>query len=367
MDEGMILILWFGFVLLMMQYFQFERTELVLGVPKTRYSMEAALIVMVPVIVLAGMRSFSYADTWAYVSTFQKMPDSFSGIPAYMQTVTKDKGFALFSCVIRAVAGNAPRVYLFVIAILQGAALLVAFRKFSRNFLLSIFLFVASTDYVSWMYNGIRQFLAAALIFSATELMLEKKYIKTIAVIGLASLFHGTAWMMLPVMLFIQGPAWNKKTILFAVGSILALGVADQFTNVLDNLLVDTQYTNVVSDWESFQDDGTNILRVMVYSIPMLLSVIGLRFIREADDPVINMATNASIISTGIYLISSVTSGIYVGRLPIYVSLYGYILLPWELEHCFTKKSQRLIYAVMILCYLAFNRYAMYNWGATAA
>ena len=63
-------------------------------------------------------------------------------------------------------------------------------------------------------------------------------------------------------------------------------------------------------------------------------------------------------------MISMFTSGIFIGRLPIYFSLYGYILLPWEIEHMFEEKSQRLIYLFMIVAYLMFYYYqVVLSWG----
>ena len=96
---------------------------------------------------------------------------------------------------------------------------------------------------------------------------------------------------------------------------------ADQFTSILDQLLSDTSYTNMVSDWQSWNDDGTNPIRVLVYSIPTILSLVGLKYIKEENDPIINLATNAGLVSTSLYIVSIGTSGIFMGRLPIYVSM----------------------------------------------
>ena len=58
-----------------------------------------------------------------------------------------------------------------------------------------------------------------------------------------------------------------------------------------------------------------------------------------------------SIISTALYLVSMVTSGIFMGRLPIYCSLYANgILLPWELKHVYGKSIRMLA----IVCYAMF-------------
>ena len=67
-----------------------------------------------------------------------------------------------------------------------------------------------------------------------------------------------------------------------------------------------------------------------------------------------------SIISTGLYIISMFTSGIFIGRLPIYFSLYNYILLPWEIENLFTQRSKKIIYIGLIACYIVFYYYQMH-------
>jgi len=56
-----------------------------------------------------------------------------------------------------------------------------------------------------------------------------------------------------------------------------------------------------------------------------------------------------------------VTSGIYVGRLPIYCSLYANgILLPWEFRHVFGRQMR----SMAIVFYLLFYYFQMhFAWG----
>ena len=195
--------------------------------------------------------------------------------------------------------------------------------------------------------------------------MLRKKYIPLILVILIASTVHQSALLMLPIVFIAQGKAWNKKTIMALIAMLLAIAFVDQFTDILDTMLADTQYGNVVSDWQSWNDDGTNPLRVLVYSVPTILSLIGIRYIRNADDPVINLCCNMSVITTALYCLSIFTSGVFLGRLPIYTSLYSVgILLPWEVNNLFTEKSAKLVKVVMILAYIAFYYYQMhFTWA----
>ena len=346
-------------------FFLPQKQEIVLGKREERWSVPAAIGLVIPYIVAAAFRTDAMVgDTASYRKWFLSMPTTISEWPGILSEVTKDKGFSALLLILRLVLGNADVMFFLAIALFQILIVAMVCRKYSCDYWMSIFMFIATTDYISWVNNGLRQFVAVTIIFAATGLMLKKKYIPTILLILLAATIHGSALLMLPIVFIIQGKPWNKKTVLLVLASIAALYFADQFTNILDNLLTDTAYTNMVSDWQEWGDDGTNPLRVLVYSIPTLLSLFGLKYIKEADNPVINLATNASLVSTALYIVSMGTSGIFMGRLPIYVSMYSmYILFPWEMDHMFTKDSAKLVRICTVALFSVFFWYQMHAWG----
>lgn len=365
MNQYYMVFIWLALVGIVSAGINSKQIEIVNGRKEVRYNRIWASIIILPLIYWAGTRTYAFFDTGSYAQGFSGMPATFSGIPSFLTDVNKDKGFYLLSSLIRVIVGDNPTFYFTILAIIQAFLLFSILRKYSCNYMASVFLFVASTDYLSWMHNGIRQFTAVTIIFFATKLMLEKKYIRMILVIIFASFFHQSALLMIPIVFITQGKAWNASTILIILAALIAIVYVDQFTQILDQLLVDTQYTNVVSDWQSWQDNGTNPIRVLVYSIPTILSIIGYKYIKVEEDAVINMCVNMSIVSTGLYLVSMFTSGIFIGRLPIYVSLYANcILLPWEIEHIFEAKSSRIVYGLMVIAYLLFYYYQVHLvWG----
>ncbi len=335
----------------------------VLGKPEPRVSWVWALLLAIPLIIIAAQRGY-FADTSAYIMSFRNMPDSLSEIGSYMQTVQKDELFSLASVLIKIFITKNYEVYLGILAAFQMFVLAKIYRKYSTDFFMSMFLFVASTDYLSWMFNGLRQFTAVCIILFAFHFILTKKYLFAIIIILFASFFHGSALLVIPFIFIVQGKAWNKKTLLFLFGVIIAVSFVEQFTDILDTVLSDTQYKNVVSDWTQGQDDGTNFLRVLVYSVPAIISLYGRNKIQKANDPLINICTNMSIASAGIYVVSMFTSGIYIGRLPIYFSLFSYILLPWEISRIFSKNLSNLITFFLYLCYIGFFCYSVFiTWG----
>lgn len=366
-NQYVLILVWIFFMAVIANSKNVCKLEYVCGRREWRVHFAIAIIAMLPLVIMTANRSLYLGDTLMYQVTYQEMPECFSDIPLYIREVPKDKGFYLCSAIIKVLFGTNYRAYFLIIALLQGFALVKLYQKYSMNYILSIFLFIVSTDYMSWMFNGMRQFTAVAItLFVAPYILHErekpfiKKYLPFLLIVILASTMHQSALLAIPFILIAQGKAWNKKSLLFVFMALVMVLFVDRFTNILDEALSTTQYTNVVSDYTSWNDDGTNPVRVLIYAIPTILSFLGRKIIQAEDNVVINFCTNMSIISTGLYVVSMVTSGIFIGRLPIYCSLYGYILLPWEIENLFVKETKKIVYIILVGGYLAYYYYQMH-------
>lgn len=332
------------------------------GQMEYRYTLVPVLVIAIPLIYLTGTRNDSIGDTHAYRTAFAEMPSSLSAIQGYLAENTKDKGFSVFSIIIKSIIGNRDVIYFTIIAVICILCIVLTYKKYSCNFIISMFLFIASGDYIQWTFNGIRQFIAVSIIFASIGLILKKKYIPLIVLILILATIHASALIMIPVIFIVQGKAWNKKTVALLIAAIGAIAFVDQFTNFLTTFMENTQYSSEIDQFNNA--DQMNIYRVMVYSLPALVSLVFVKRIRAANNLLINLCVGMSIATMCIYLAASVTNGIFVGRLGIYTSLYNYILLPWEIKHIFTRRSAVLLYILMIICYMAFYYYQMHiSWG----
>lgn len=329
----------------------------------SRWHWFSAFMLVFPLLFWAGIRT-SIGDTYAYMRKFQEVPGNLLNLPAYLAANQKDQGFSVFIALLKVLGVRSNSGFFLTVAAIQMLCMAKTFRKYSGRYWICLFLFVVSSDYISWMFNGIRQFLATTIIFGAFDLLVQKKHLQYCLVVLLASTIHGSALLMLPLSYIMYGPALNLKTILALLAAIIIIPVIDRFLPFLDLLLEDTQYSGITTDEIWSVDDGTNILRVLVYSVPAILSLISRRYIVEADDHAMNLCVNASVVTMVLYLISSVTSGIYVGRLPIYTTLHSYIALPWLIDQIFTKDSAAFVRLLMYGFYLAFFYYQVgLMWG----
>ena len=195
-----------------------QQKETVCGKKEYRTTWGWAIIAILPIVFWAMMRPDSIGDTGSYMKTFSEIPETMGMFSTYMKDVTKDKGFYAIMALVKMLLTKDVRIYFGILAVIQGMLLIKVYRKYSINMVASVFLFIASTDYISWMYNGIRQFLAVTITFACCSLILEKKYIKVIILILIASMIHGSALLVIPFLFVINGEAWNKKTILFIIG-----------------------------------------------------------------------------------------------------------------------------------------------------
>lgn len=344
-------------------YFFPRQKVIELGRKRYIWSIASAISLVIPYIIWAGFR-VDTGDTGAYRYSFMHAPATITELPSYVISQTKDQGFSVLTVLLKAIIGNSDVIYFLIIAAFQMLCLAFVYRKYSVNYLFSIFLFVASTDYFSWLFNGMRQFIAVTGIFACTGLMLKKKYLSLVVVILLLSTIHASALIMIPVVYICQGRAWNKKTLFFIFSMAILIAFIDKFTPVIDTMMAETQYSDIMTNEVWLNDDGTNILRVFVYSVPAILSFIGKRYVEQENIPIINLSVNMSICAAAVYFLSNVTSGVYVGRLPVYMSLYSYISLPWLFENMFTLESKKIMYLLAIAAYVVFFYYQMFvAWG----
>lgn len=326
-----------------------------------RYHWIIALIIAVPMIVMAGRRIITmvnFGDTAAYLSGFRNAPTTILEYLSSVNDTSKDIGFTVVTIFLKKIIGNSEIIYFTLIAAICIVCVVYTYRKFSYNFLISIFLFIASADYLQWSYNGIRQFIPVAILFACSGLLLKQKYGQLLIIILVLSTIHASALIFIPIMFIVQGKPWNKKTMLFAMGIVAAIAFVDNFTDLVTTLMENSQYAGEVDQYLS--TEGTNVLRVLVYSIPAVLTFFFRNRIEKEDNPVINLATNMSIVAALCYILSAFTSGIFLGRIPIYFSLYGYMVIPWIIERYFTERSAKLLYLLMVGAYMCFYYYQVH-------
>ena len=175
-----------------------RKIQLENGLYEERSNLLSAVILFLPIIIFAGLRS-SVADTSVYISSFNDYPNNLaSAMDLIMEDGNRAPGFMFLSILLKQYISQDYHVWLFIIAAISGICVMYPIYKYSCNYGISMFLFIASCQY-TWLFNGIRQFLVASIMFSCTGLLLRKKIIPYMIIVLIMLTIHQSALIFIPI------------------------------------------------------------------------------------------------------------------------------------------------------------------------
>ena len=175
-----------------------KKQEIVMGRIEERWQIAPAVLLVVPYILAATLRSDNFGDTYAYRSVFREAPSKIAALPLYLEGIKKDKGFSVLIVIIKALIGNSPILFFMFIATVQMLCMAFIYRKYSENYWYEYFVFVCWDETICLGVIMVSDsFLAIAIIMAGFPLLLKRKYIPLIAIILLGATFHASALLMI--------------------------------------------------------------------------------------------------------------------------------------------------------------------------
>lgn len=296
---------------------------------------------IVSLVLISGLRN-NIGDTYFYMYSyeFQKMDlksINFKG----------DFGFNILQAFLQKITPNA-QILIFTTALFTNMIIVIVLYKYSRMIELSLFVYIASGMFTVSM-NGIRQALAAAIVFAATKYILNGNFIKFLIIVLIGFTIHQTALIFIPIYFIVRREAWTKVTfILLGLAVLIAAGFS-QFSELLFDALDNTQYGH----YSDFSEGGTNSIRIAVTCAPLIVAFFGrerLRGLWPKSDYIVNLATLGFV-----FMVISSQNWIFA-RFNIYFGLYNLILISWVVK-LFSKKDRNLIYFLLLGCYTLYFYY----------
>ena len=236
---------------------------------ENRVNLFMAFVTFSVIIFFAGLRS-GVADTWTYIDMFKEYPLWPDAYKFITDPSAREPGFRIFTVLIKTYISQDYQPWLFIIASISGICIMYPLYKYSCNYGMSVFLFMVSCQF-TWLLNGMRQFLVAAILFACTPLILNKKPIPYIIIVLILSTFHKSALIMIPAYFIVDSEPWSKRTMLFIACIILAMVFTSQFTGLLDTVVENTDYASSMAEFKD-TDDGTKPIRILVESIPIIIA-----------------------------------------------------------------------------------------------
>lgn len=327
------------FYLTLLLVYIFSLMARIIRVNHKRIALIFVVIVIFILSLVSGIRS-GIGDTYMYEHLYKLITPEYDANGGY------EAGFILLLKILKQVSEE-PIFMLIVTSIIINVCNVISMYIFTKNgyFEIATFLYVAS-GYFTVTMNGLRQSLAASIIFLATIFIIKKKFIPYLITIIIMMTIHNSAFVMIPMYFIVNEKAWYKKTnILYGV---MLLGLF--FYGPLMKLLQGTRY----GGYSDFNEGGASPIRILVFLVPVVLAYLSRNIIRKnwkEGDIFVNMT-----IICGIIMIFSAINWIFA-RFTVYFQPYNFIVFAYILKNCFVGKEKRLIYFSLIICYFMFFYY----------
>lgn len=308
-------------------------------------------ILTIALILFSGLRIY-YNDTTAYVLTYEQL-----GVNAdwhenvYWDKIGENPAFFFVQGILKDMNASS-QTFLMVFSCIYVGINLWFFRKYSCNLWLSVVLYITFAGYI-FSLAAIKQCTAMAICLVATDRAINKKYVRFVLYVLLASLFHPYALMYLIVPFLFFRP-WSKNTlIMLALFGLIGVGMESLIGTVLNV----TDMLGEHYDAASFMGEGINPMRLIVTAVPTFLSLLVASQIGEDEEREQYLIVNLTMLNAEIMFVALFGTANYFGRLANYFIPFQAVSVPWLLKH-YDARGRRTLTLLAVIGYALFFIYS---------
>lgn len=301
------------------------------------------VLALICLISVSGFRYKSGTDFYTYTENYQYLNEE------SMET-SEAPAFDYLCLLLKTYVSEDAQIMFLTTAIITNILIVWNLWRFSTRFELSIWLYITTFVYYS-TFNGVRQWIASAIVFCGLKYLQERKFKFYLPIILIAATFHESALVMIPLYFLVNVKSFSKVNLYIIIGFMMAVFAYGKFIPILFKFLEGTQYAHyfdIVSD----TSNGIHPLRLLVYLAPVAMFGIFYKQLNPNEDIKIDRLFNLCII--GFLLMFLATQQVFFARLVYYFDIYYLLLIP-RLVDIGDKKTNRLIYYCIMLGYFAFS------------
>lgn len=302
-------------------------------------------LVVAILIFVAGFRYYVGTDFGGYYLFYEKHANEFF---EHLKNFD-EPGFRFICWIVVLLGGNGVWV-IFLSSLITISLFIITIYKNTDMLTIAtlLYIFLGCWD---GAFNGVRQYLAAAIIFAGLRFIKERKFWKYALIVFIAFLFHSSAILMI-FPYFIAYNRINLRNIMFLISASLV--VLFSFSEILqiagfilqDELSAESEYIS----------NSVNIFRIFVALAPAVffLFIYQKRTITRDQVFWFNM-----LIINGIMMVAT-SNSTYLARMGIYTAPFSVIGIP-ELIKGINPKDKKLVTAIIIIAFAAFWLYEISN------
>ncbi len=293
---------------------------------------------------LTGLRHYvTGSDTDSYTNSFKlfrKLPwkKALSEAHEYYEI-----GYRVFIKIIGYITDH-ENVFFTIIALFFAYSLGKYITKNSKNCFMSLMLYFTVGAF-TFQITGMRQTMAMAILLFSFECIKERKLIKFLIIVFIASLFHQSALCIIPIYF----AAYIKMNLISFSVFMLGGGIACVYSRPLISL-----FYKILGKYEHYGHtgfDGGAIFVVLMYAITIIVSYMFMNSLEKQDKHNV-FFFNMTFVSLFIYVLRYFAS--IVERVGFYYQFAFIILLPNVIESIPDNATRRLVRtcALVLACLL---------------
>lgn len=150
-----------------------------------------SFMAMAVLVLVAGLRN-GIGDTVIYMDGFKTAPSTIAAsIKMLANKSMKDRGFYFIEGIIKTIKDD-EHFFIFVMSAITISLIFMTYYKYSEYLELSIYLFITTGCYLVTM-NGIRQYLASAILFFFFPMIEKRNWKVYIPIVLICSMIHKSA------------------------------------------------------------------------------------------------------------------------------------------------------------------------------
>ncbi|MFC5711447.1 EpsG family protein [Thalassorhabdus alkalitolerans] len=230
--------------------------------------LKSKLLRVVNIIIIIVLPSFLFAvrydigtDYYNYLAIYNRAKDNIESRIEW--------GYYAINSVVASLGGSA-QVAFFIIGLIMFSFLYLAIRHYNNILSPGLAMFVFMLMYYQMSFNTIRQVITMTIVLYSIRFIQERKLFKFLFIIFIASSFHNSAWIFLPI--YFLYPFIKKQKKVFArvlvYGSIvlIIIGLDTILAPVLSNVESLDYYLRYLDEG----DMGTS-LGFVIRSLPFII------------------------------------------------------------------------------------------------
>lgn len=319
---------------------------------KYHYSAFLLFIFWGALVFVAGFRN-GFVDTVTYRQLYERVGTDFAF--AFTDEMELETGFKLLMIFLNRITPDS-QILIFLTSFVILSIEIKQICKYSSDIPFSLLLYFL-LSFMGTM-NGIRQCLAAAILFLAFDWILKRKTAPYILLVLLVSTIHTSALICIPLYFIMSGKRLNWGIWLFFAAILAVFAFPTAADNILLHILEDSTYEEYVTNQEKM-----GAMRLFVAAVPTLLALLYSRFTRinhTQISRVTGVLINMQMLSFGFTLMG--LKMLYYARLSMYVGYANILLLPITIKGCFRGRDATWVKIISIILYVLFFAYQIFSY-----